>query len=243
MILINHEKQIIFIRIPKTASTYLTKMLINKYNFIRCLDLREDHDIIFNTNKLDNDKFWGGKEMSFFDYFKTSTLHNEILKMDEIKWNTYSKVCFVRNPYDRIVSGWKFIKERHQQFDSFNYIHFSSCDFKDYLKLDPNSVSVFEFIHTFMTQTFNIIKYDVKYIGKLENIEKEFIKILIDTGLEINESNIVFEKTKINSTSHDNYKKYYDNESIALVNKIFEEDFINFGYTMVSSIEELLKLD
>jgi hypothetical protein len=40
-------------------------------------------------------------------YCKTSDYLNEAMNMTDEKWNTYTKFCFIRNPYTRALSGWK----------------------------------------------------------------------------------------------------------------------------------------
>jgi len=234
MILINHQKKVIFIRIPKTGSVYLTLTLLNNYNFTRSINLRDDHDIMLNTEKYSNDKFWGGREINFFNYFRTSQNLSKDLEMNDEKWQTYKKICFVRNPYERIVSGWNFLQEKYDKFTSINYIDYKILPFKEFLKLDPKLVSNNEYIHTFMTQSFNADNID--YIGKLENIENDLENILLDIGFEKNEIN--HEKQIVNSSYHLDYINYYDDENIQLVNKLFKEDFEKFNYKMVSNLDE-----
>ena len=135
MIYINHIKKAIFIHIPKTGGSYIGPTLVKYYGFISYLPLitkrRPDHNIVcktryfrqINTGNLLYDTSFFNKYLGLLVYCKTSDYLNKHMDMNEEKWNSYTKFCFVRNPYDRALSGWKH----------FDIILNKNSNFYDYL--------------------------------------------------------------------------------------------------------------
>ena len=159
--------------------------------------------------------------------------------MNEEKWNTYHKFCFVRNPFDRIVSGWNYCNKYNIDFDKFIDFDFGS-----------NS---FDYWHTFMPQYRHIVNEKgqkfIDFIGYFENIEEDLKIVLEKLNLKVTHKPFIKNKSK-----HDNYLKYYvkdnsvnadknnskdvdlkvdnsnNDELIEKVIKICNEDFNNFNY-------------
>ena len=235
---INHEKKAIFIHIPKTAGSYLAEVLQKNYGFKNYYLQRPDHKQFCFQNYIDNSvKYHENKIHGTIVYYKTSKYLNNIMGMNEEKWNTYHKFCFVRNPFDRIVSGWNYCNKYNIDFDKF--INF---DF------DTNS---FDYWHTFMPQYRHIINEKgekfIDFIGYFENIEEDLKVVLNKLNLKVTHKPFIKNKSK-----HDNYLKYYknstfdnninkdsnsnndsnkyNNELIEEVIKICNEDFNNFNY-------------
>jgi len=212
---INHDKKAIFIHIPKNGGSYIADILKTHYNFKNYYLQRPDHYTFCNGKDDSVDKH-ENKIHGTLMYYKTSGFINKIMGMNESKWNTYFIFTFIRNPYDRIVSGW-------------NYINKFNIPFKSYINLG-NYASSYNYWHVFMSQTRHIIgnngKIRVNYIGKFENLENE-LKIILNM-IGFNKINHVpFFKNK---KSHDNYKKYYDEDTAKKVNLLMNEDFTNFEY-------------
>ena len=175
---------------------------------------------------------------------------NFILGMDAEKWNTYYKFCFVRNPYDRAVSGYHYITsmndmDKLKEFEkkcqeNGRKVKIFKIPFHKYY-LNYKEIEEFAYIHTRLNQTMNIIDENknifIDFIGKFENIEEDFIKILKKIGFEDNE--IVHDTGKVNSTSHDNYKSYYiNNDVLKEINMLYEDDFKNFEYKKIEDISQ-----
>ena len=84
------------------------------------------------------------------------------------KWDTYFKFCFVRNPYDRFISGWNHLAKK--------------IPFKKYVHFDK-FVDDMEYIHIFMPQYRHVIDFknnlNVNFVGRFENLENDFIYIYI----------------------------------------------------------------
>lgn len=232
MIYINHEKKAIFIHIPKTGGSYIGPTLVKYYGFISYLPLivnrRPDHDIVCKT-KLFKTVYTGNNtyDTSFFNkylgliqYCRTSDYLNYHMNMDESKWLTYIKFCFVRNPYDRALSGWKH----------FDTIFNKKSNFHDYLNNKYN-VSDIEYGHIFMSQRTQIQddngKCGVDIIGKFENLEEDFKLILKKIGFEM----ILHIPKKENVSNKTGAEKIIlERKTVQKINELFADDLELFHY-------------
>ena len=233
MLYINHDKKAIFIHIPKTGGSYIGPTLVKYYGFIcylDCLNMRRlDHDIICETNKFEKvatnntiyDNSFFNKVVGILIYCKTSNDINNACNMNELKWNTYTKFCFIRNPYDRVLSGWLHIEE----------IFKHGVSFSEYIRKNKNNVSDIEYGHIFMSQKTQIQDVNgncgVDIIGRFENLEEDFITILKSIGF----TKILHENKKINVSKNSLTNilslSIYD---IKYLNILFYDDFKLFHY-------------
>lgn len=236
---INHDKKAIFIHIPKTGGTYVRENLEKYYGFKFYVIKRPDHDKFCNSYKYNGSKnfpkFVANREHGILKYAKTSNYINRMIKMDNNKYNSYTIFCFIRNPYDRLISGWNYLNSKHN----------INIPFDEYLNKE-DTVSDFEYIHSFMSQYNNMINenniFSINLLGKFENIEDDFKNILLNIGFT--EDQIIHDKEKKNNFLHKSYKDIIVNqELLTKVNKICDEDFKHFHYTKIENINEFTNIN
>jgi hypothetical protein len=222
---INHNKKALFIHIPKNGGSYISNILEKYYGFKSYYLHRPDHKLFCGLYDESVDKH-ENKIHGTLMYYKTSAYLNKLMKMDEEKWNTYFIFTFLRNPYDRIVSGW-------------NYINKYNISFNKYLNIGINS-NCYDYWHVFMPQARHLIgnngKININYFGKFENIEQDLDIIL--KKIEINY--IIHVPYLKNEKKHKNYKTYYDQESLNKVNELMKEDFELLNFTKIENIDDFV---
>jgi hypothetical protein len=218
---INHNLKAIFIHIPKNGGSYVAEILNKNYGFKNYYLQRPDHKIFCGSKDSSVDKH-ENKIHGTLMYYKTSPYINKIMNMNENKWKSYFIFTFVRNPYDRIVSGW-------------NYINKYNIPFKDYMNINMNA-NDYDYWHVFMPQSRHIIgnngKIRANFIGKLENLEIDLKMVLNQIGIK----NIIHQSFIKNKKSHKKSIEYYDNEVLEKVNLLIKEDLENFGYNKLDNI-------
>ena len=124
------------------------------------------------------------------------------------------KFTFVRNPYDRIVSHYTMFPRPNISF--IQYVRW-------YMKRYPHARHMTTYVFDQATS-----QRKVDFVGRYENIQEDFDK-LCDI---MNVPNVKLPHVnKSRSREHQNYKKYYDEQTFNLVTEIFSSDLKRFNYT------------
>ena len=151
------------------------------------------------------------------------------------EYKDYFSFTFIRNPYDRIVSAYKYfrkLKSGHRWYkrnsiisDAANDMEFNDFvhHINDFMKLMKREEGSFESgIHF---QPFHyFIDQSIDFVGRFENIQQDYAEILSYLKLPVK----LLPKT--NSTNNLNYRKLYTKESRKIVYDIYQEDIENYSY-------------
>lgn len=140
------------------------------------------------------------------------------------QYNTYYKFCFVRNPYDRIVSDyhWNISEKPQRTFEEFVDHIQSVVRSGDYTKnaFDDHYIPQVEYVEE-----------DID-VYRFEKFDDEVLRLSLKLGVTLQFDDGVI--PKIYSTNHDHYSKYYTRETRDIVESIYAKDLKTFGYMFES---------
>jgi hypothetical protein len=151
-----------------------------------------------------------------------------------LRIETAFKFSFIRNPWDRLVSGYFNIwHERFKTFDDFLMV------VEQVVKREENGEEVIlnEYLPGWHKDTIGIEahwrpqyhfthlngKQYVDFVGRFENLEE-------DISLIFEKLNIDRRLNKKNSSKHKHYRKYYNRKTKKLVSEIYHKDIEIFNY-------------
>ncbi|MBE9548550.1 MAG: sulfotransferase family 2 domain-containing protein [Proteobacteria bacterium] len=135
----------------------------------------------------------------------------------------------VRNPWDRLVSGYFFLKcggiKPEDKIDADRFVN-KHKDFNEFVEHAFNDDEILNQIH-FRPQHLWISdnnKLIVDYLARFEDLQQSVSGVLNEIGYPARDL------THINKSHHQSYKKYYSEESIKAVRKIYSKDIELFEY-------------
>lgn len=240
---INHDLKAIFIHIPKCGGLFIEKILEKKYNFVTHYFTHENNKEFMGDEVIDNDNNVSNKVKGFLrikkngvlKYYMSSEIHNKLSGMTAEKWKTYTKFTFIRNPYDRFISGWKYLLDNKctKYSDIFDFV------------LNKDNIDNYCYFHTFVSQYENLLNMDnvidINYFGRFENLNEDLCDILLKIGVkQLNHREIIFNNFKLNKSSHENYSTYYNVQLLNEINNLLDDDFKYFNqFNKVNNIKEL----
>lgn len=206
--MIDREKKIIFIHIPKTGGTTIEKLLFPTYKF-------EDKTNYSYLYGWDCNLGW----------LNHLTL-DQILNFDDNNsFQKYQMFAVVRNPWDRLASEyhWKIsISKLTLSFSDFvRALYINEAEkIKSCYKSELAYLQHFKLQSDYLSASY----VDVIKILRFENFEKDVRRFLHKNGIMCN--NI----PRIRASHHSHYTEYYDNDCIEMVREIYGEDIDRFGY-------------
>ena len=147
-------------------------------------------------------------------------------------FDAYFKFTFVRNPWDRLLSAYNFLKK-----GGLNHMDQQFCDdvlceydtFEKFVMEWVDSESVEGWVH-FIPQYRYVYDDDMKlvvdFVGKFENFNEDFEKVrdTLQVGIPLKHLN----KTK--DKEEKSYRDAYTSEMAEKVTDIYKKDIQLFGY-------------
>ena len=195
--MISEELQTIFIHIPKCAGVSV-RSLLEKCGFAH---IRLDEKV----------------EDIRSGFYRQGTAARMLRHADRDLWERSFKFCVCRNPYDRLVSGWSFCREKKRLQVPFDYFvwHMKTFD------------SFWINWHCTIPQKRHILVDDVPVVDRVCRFET------LEGDLELMGERIGKAGESLphrNSSSHKPYREYYTRELQDIVFERFRDDFEYFGY-------------
>lgn len=192
--MISHIKKFVLISPPKTASVSLTDALRHVIDIKQIIPQIEGcYDYIESDNDLP------AKHKTAEDYKKYTA--------------DYHVTGCVRNPFDRLVSWWKWIPK----FDT----RFTGYTFEDFLTHKITSLPIFNPQFNFFTIN-GVISVDT--IIKFENLQQDFDTFCSNVNIDH------IPLPNVNRSNRKCYTEYYDNTTHNIVASKYKKDIEYFGY-------------
>lgn len=230
--MISHDYKCIYVHIPKAAGTSIVRALSANASRSQARDPNPFADI---GNKFEPPP----PHLRVEDHVKYGLATRE-------QADSYFKFSFVRNPWDRLVSEYKYRGYfRAHTFKEYLFGHLPKPSWSDwYCHIIPQYDFLF---HSDGTQL-------VDFIGRFENLEQDFRHVcncldLPDLQLpHRNTSMSIFNRRdnnlrmmlrsirdKLNPAARrntfDTWMEYYDDESREFVAELYKDDIRAFGYS------------
>jgi hypothetical protein len=245
--IIADSKKLMFVHIYKTGGSSITRFLMPYISE----DFRSKYPRTTGACWQDT---W------HFDAIQHSKLADALPLLDKLNLdlNEYTKFIFVRNPYSWVLSIWnnfyrsprgnlennlknsvelklRKILNRKTNFQCF-YAMYPDGSFKSFVlfinEVVQKNLPIIDRVWGAVDQ-YSFIENDrdisFDFIGRFENLQEDVNKVYNMTNTEAT-AELPHEIRAENKEERQDYLKYYDEESIAIVNELFQRDFEAFGY-------------
>lgn len=149
---------------------------------------------------------------------------------NEAKFRKYFKFAFVRNPYDRLVSSYTFLKDGGMNNDD---ARFAAANVQPYESFEhfvieglARSLEIQSWVHfrqqiTFVCDEEGRNKMD--FTGRFERLDEDFAHIAKRLGKPV-------ALPVTNKSSRGDYRSEYNQKTIEIVRRVYAADFDAFGY-------------
>ena len=170
-----------------------------------------------SLRSLDSFLEWGHQSYFAFNYLLGSQIYQQSFSF-----------AFVRNPWDRLVSEYFYIKNgsnsKHKEFFHHHLSRFDS--FSDFVIqwLSLKHIYLYSnFLPQYRFITNSVGNIMVSHVARFEQIDTEIDYIS-------SHINYKFNCPVFNASAHDHYRSYYTDKAKEVVREIYRKDIELFGY-------------
>jgi hypothetical protein len=154
----------------------------------------------------------------------------------EALWHAYFKFAFVRNPWDRLVSGYHYrIRGGSQRPGDLARAKLYPRSFRKFCRNLDRFMNLPD-EHMFVPQWQWISdpqeRMIIDFVGRYEALDQDFETVCRRLGLPVKRL------PHVNQSKHRPYPDYYDRETRDLVARAYERDIELFGYSFDQELPE-----
>jgi hypothetical protein len=145
------------------------------------------------------------------------------------KFKRFFKFAFVRNPWDRVVSTYSFL--RRGGMNEQDRMWSAQClsrypDFSSFVRGWLSEENIWSWVH-FIPQGHFILNDQgtvmVDYVGRFERIDEDFAYVAHCLGRDIR-------LDKTNESGHRHFSSYYEEDTREIVRRVYARDIEAFNY-------------
>ena len=146
-----------------------------------------------------------------------------------ISFQRYFKFCFVRNPWDRLVSAYHYLQDggMERQVSPWTAQYLAPHDdFQSFVLRGLQTDPVLEERHfrpQYQYVSDSSARVRVDFVGRFENLNRDFELVAGRLGIEAT-------LPQLNVSARGDYHGYYDEETARIVADVYERDITLFGY-------------
>jgi hypothetical protein len=148
------------------------------------------------------------------------------------EFNGYFKFTFVRNPWDRLVSAYLFLKkggmnENNRRWAAENLSPYG--DFDSFVRRGLKRSEILSYLHFRPQYDFVCLKgnqHCLDFVGRYEKLESDFAFICKRLNIE---SKLV--EANRNASRERDYREYYTEETRQIAGEIYADDVRAFDYS------------
>lgn len=210
--MISNQHQCIFVHIPKTGGTSIENLIWgNDWS------LRSEADL------------WMGNIRPGFNKYQSGGLQHLLAKQirQEVgndRFERYYKFAFVRNPWDKVVSQYKYLQTRPMLRKYMGLNRFSS--FSRYVRVLADAKQK----HVQSFEQWKFLQDDqgrslVDFVGHFEKLQEDFD--VVAEKLELTSSKLPHD---MKSAKRRPYQSYYNAKTRQIVAEVYCKDIEVFGY-------------
>ena len=205
--IVSHAKQFIFFAVPKTG-THAVRELLGSHK---------------GPGDWEQQVLFGEQISPIPEIAKLEHGHISVQQiaphLERAVWENYFKFAIVRNPFDRFISICFFLNRQNPKFTETPLEWMKSAivvpRFRRRVLVAPQ--------HLQLTDAQGTLAMD--YVGRYETLQDSVDEIC--GKLQIESTPLI----KKNSSDHQQYREYYDDELKSMVGKFYREDLKQFGYS------------